>query len=636
MSLLRNIAECLKWRLFLVDRLNDLSRRISYKTYTRDRRDLTSNQVPHLKLTVLLLLVFTVAYGFLCHYVQERDFRKNFESFMVKGEYVLTTNDAGYYMTLAKNYQSSGILIPPQVFPESLEKDSSTILDSQIVGRILPILISQLSSLLGVSLEKAGVFFTYGSVLLTSILVCAFFWSLGQPFLGLVAAFASVASFPVHTRMVIGMMDTDLLNLPFLFGILLLFYHAVKADRQRTALLCCLIAGLVNFGFYLWFGKAGFTLPLLVSLVLIFLAFRKSLRLCVTGGLFFLLGCGPEQVLNMFESLQGFLNAYLWRVQQEVSSREVFSDYATVIWGTISEVRPATIKVIDTWFGSRYLYFIGLFGWLLWLLQDWRRIFLCFPFVIFAVMFHTSGLRFSFYSTPFVWVGIAVACIALGRLLYSKFDPSTQSLFSKSVVSICLVGTLVLSGSATRPGGLKPNPIIHADEVLEVQKYMEKRANPKAVIVSWWDAGYLISYYTGLPTAFNEGSQLGLKTLYVARALVSSDPNYAANEIRSASYFLEEDLSKFYPKRPPVELARGTDHDIFVFLPTNLESKMEGVSKIAATGQPKDSQDPKQSAFFNLYHKLPERWGEFERIGVADSGAALYRLPAPVSSSRKN
>jgi hypothetical protein len=204
------------------------------------------------------------------------------------------------------------------------------------------------------------------------------------------------------------------------------------------------------------------------------------------------------------------------------------------------------------------------------------------------------------------------------------------------VISIIFVGTLVYSGAGVPPWGMTPKPIIHSDEISELQKFLQKRANPKTVIVSWWDAGYLIAYYTGLPTTLNEGSQLGLKTLYVARALVSSDPNYAANEIRSASYFSEEDLSKFYPKRPPAELARGTDHDIFVFLPTNIELKMEGVSKIAATGQPKDSQDPKQSAFFNLYHKLPERWGEFERIGVADSGAALYRLPAPVSRSRKN
>jgi len=292
--------------------------------------------------------------------------------------------------------------------------------------------------------------------------------------------------------------------------------------------------------------------------------------------------------------------------------------------------------VIDTWFGSKYLYFIGLFGWVLWMLQDWRKLFLCLPFVVFAILFHTSGLRFAFYSAPFIWVGIAITFIGLGRLLYSKFDPSSQSLLSKSVVSICFVGALVFAGAGAPPWGEKPKPIIHADEIAELQGFLKKRPNPKAVIVSWWDAGYLISYYTGLPTTLNEGSQTSIKTLYVARALVSSDPSYAADEIRYATYFSNSDLGKFFPKRPPPELAQGTDHDIYVFLPTNTELKMLGVSKVAAAGQAKHSEDPKQSAFVRLYHELPERWGAFERIGVADSGAALYRLPSPMSSSLKN
>ncbi len=605
-------------------------------TYQRENL----NSTPHSKLLLntaaLALLGVVTGYGFLSHHLQEREYKKNSESYLVKGEYVFTTNDSGYYMTMAKNYQSSNALIPPQIFPESLSTDNRSNLDSQLVGRILPIMISEVSKVLNVSLERAGVFITYGSVLVTAILLFVFFWISGQPFLGFVAAFSAVASFPIYTRMSIGMLDTDLLNLPFLFGILTLFYCSVRTERHRYSLLIGFIAGCLNFVFYLWFGKAGFTPLLLASLFFLCLAYRKSLGLSLFVGLLFLLGSGPEQALRMLDSLQGFFSAYLSRYQLASSSHEISTNHATVIWETISEVTPATLEIIDIWFGSRYLYFIGLFGWLLWLLQDWRRLFLCSPFLIFATLFHTSGLRFSFYSASFIWVGIAVAFIALGRLLYSKFDPSTLSVFSKSVVSISFVSTLVFVGAGALPGGVKLTPIIHADEVIELQGLLKKRTNPNAVIVSWWDAGYSISYYTGLPTAFNEGSQLGLKTLYVARALVSSDPNYAANEIRSATYFSEANLVKFYPKRPPVELAQGTDHDIFVFLPTNLELKMGAVKKIAVTGQPQDSQDPKQSAFFNLFHKLPERWGDFERIGVADSGAALYRLPAPVSSSRKN
>jgi undecaprenyl-diphosphooligosaccharide--protein glycosyltransferase len=636
MSLFRKIRVILQSRLSIIRRLNDLSIVISHWTYQRSTSIAKLEQRSHIYSVFPALLGIVVAYGFMCHFSQEKEFKKGFESFLVNGEYVLTTNDSGHYMTLAKNYQSSKALRPPQIFPESLGAHSTNQSDSELVGRILPMMISSLSDALNISLERAGVFLTYGSVLSTAILVFIFFSILNQPFLGFVAAFSSVASWPIYTRMSIGMLDTDLLNLFFLFAILILFFYSIKAEQKRYVLLFSLVAGLLNFTFYLWYGKAGFTLPLLASLVLLCIAYGKSLRLSLMAGLVFLVGSGPEQIFRMFDSLQGFFGAYIWRYQPIVSGQEISTNYVNVIWESVSEVMPATLKVIDTWFGSKYLYFVGLFGWLLWILQDWRKLFLCLPFVVFAVLFHTSGLRFAFYSAPFIWVGIAITFIAFGRLLYSKFDPASQSLLSKSVVSICFVGALVFAGAGAPPWGEKPKPIIHGDEIAELQGFLKKRPNPKAVIVSWWDAGYLISYYTGLPTTLNEGSQTSLKTLYVARALVSSDPTYAADEIRYATYFSNSDLGKFFPKRPPPELAQGTDHDIYVFLPTNTELKMLGVGKVAAAGQAKHSEDPKQSAFVRLYHELPERWGAFERIGVADSGAALYRLPSPMSSSLKN
>ena len=174
MSLLQKIRQSSKLRFLIIESLDNISAYVCSTTYKRAKLDTTPDSKLFFYITTLTLLGVVIAYGFLSHYSQEREYRKNFESYLVKGEYVLTTNDAGYYLTMAKNYQSSKVPAPPEIFPESLNTGDRQGRDVQIVGRILPVMISGVSSALNVSLEKAGVFITYGSVFLTAIFVFTF------------------------------------------------------------------------------------------------------------------------------------------------------------------------------------------------------------------------------------------------------------------------------------------------------------------------------------------------------------------------------------------------------------------------------------------------------------------------------
>jgi hypothetical protein len=583
--------------------------------------------------TYIAALFLVICYGLHSRHSQEESYKKNADAYLIGGEYVTTTNDAGYYLTIARTYKDLGILREPDLFPSSLKKDSTV--DLPLTGLLLPITLAKLSNTLEISLEKAGVLLVYISVIFTSILAFGFFSVLRQPSLGLIAAVAGSVSWPIYSRTSIGMVDTDLFNFAFLLSLVFLIACAARAKENKVVLICALLAGFLNFIFYLWYARSGFTVPLLLVTTLYLWANQKPLGIVLISGLLFLLGSGPEQVFGALESLQSFLNNYFFSRSDAVSQTTAKLAHVPIIWNSIIEAIPATESKITGYFGSRWIYVAGVFGLVIWLAQDWRRIPLTLPFIAFCVLFHTSGLRFSMFFAPFIWVGCAVLALAVVHRVITRWPYLNDSLAVRVLVPIFFTLALILNGAAPPKGDIPP-PRLYTDEIQELQAALKVRPNPKTVVVSWWDYGSELSYYTGLPTVVNGTSQVGIKSLYLARALIGMDPQYAADELRFATYFTENDLRQSFPNRPSTGLGVGLDYDIYLFIPTNMEKVMPIVHNVAATSLQMSGHDPKRSAFFNLYNQLPNRWGPFELVSDGSSGAAIYRLPAPMSGSRKN
>ena len=165
-----------------------------------------------------------------------------------------------------------------------------------------------------------------------------------------------------------------------------------------------------------------------------------------------------------------------------------------------------------------------------------------------------------------------------------------------------------------------------------IQKSLKNITNEKAIIASWWDYGYELRYQTGIAVVTDGGNPANIKNVYLARALISTNSAFTADEIRFASYFDTQTLSDYFPRRPTLDRAVGVEKDIYLFLPSDLQDKMITVFNIAATTFNQSAltnYNSDESAFSILYHKRPQVWGPFVLVAAEKDGAVLYRLPAP-------
>jgi hypothetical protein len=177
-----------------------------------------------------------------------------------------------------------------------------------------------------------------------------------------------------------------------------------------------------------------------------------------------------------------------------------------------------------------------------------------------------------------------------------------------------------------------PPPVVDAAELSDLTRALAQ--TEKVILLSWWDYGYELSYRTSQTVSVNPGSPTSMKNVYIARALTSPNPYYASDEFRFAAYFTDEVLREHYPERPPLSLANGTNKDIYVFLPSDLTRKFPTVVKIASEAVESrylQGYDPRNATFNRLFFERPARFGALELVHSRSDGAAIYRIPAPLS-----
>jgi len=567
---------------------------------------------------------------------------QNLGEFFLPGmRLVSTTPDTGFYMSEARDWVTR-LADRPSLF--ALE-----------VGNKFPgLLLALLSITFGLGLEDASRYFLYLGVTLTSFSVYLFFHALRQQVLGLLTGSALILFWPVYSRTSMGMFDTDILNLAFFISILWLLYLSAMSRRVATTVAFALFAGLLFQLFTMWYPYRGFVVPFFFSYLAVALSSRSRVWHKLVGASAFLMSVGS---LSIWGNLASFLNTYLFREPGHSSVSLVESpsvgELRSRVYSTITEVAPVSFEMLRNDFGGIAAFCFGFLGILLWWSQDWRRLLISLPMLAFGFLYLVSGPRFAFYYAP---IFLAGTILLSSNLIYSVYgfiklriigqvasnprdgEASVNHLRVESVgVSYIVVGVISLA-CLFWPIGVLPNkifapgPVIRASEILSLDRAVRSAGNPRVFVATLWDYGYEIAYQTGVKPLTDGGSPGSLKTIYFYRALLSSDPDYSADEIRFSAYFSNEMLAEPWPRRPSTSRASDIDHDILLFLPSDLQTKMFTVYRVAGDLLPKEMRqdyDPKRSLFFRLYHESPPNLGPFQLVGTDSSGARIYRLPAP-------
>ncbi|MFP4487370.1 MAG: STT3 domain-containing protein [Campylobacterales bacterium] len=374
--------------------------------------------------------------------------------------------------------------------------------------------------------------------------------------LGFVAALLASITNSYYNRTMAGYFDTDMLIIPLAtFGV----YFYLKALKDRDALIIFLasLVSIVSMYYYpnfryLFSGFLGVFLlfyifsreyrdrgwllalaslfiataeisPLLKLVAVIFIFFahkslsslewKKSAYLATAMAMVFLLYGFASTLLSLLGNVH---------VQDGVVE-SLNLNYLNVI-NTIRETNAIPFSVVaERISGHVVTFIISSFGVLLLALYD-RRFLIFAPLLALGFFTFSGGLRFTIYAIPPYALGFGF--IALIISLYIAKNFKLKKLTHISTLSVFTLLALYPNIEHIR-GYLVPT-VFSKNEVL-VLKELGEFSSSDDFVLSWWDYGYPIRYYSKANTFIDGGSHTGSANFPVAYAFLTESARASAS-----------------------------------------------------------------------------------------------------------
>lgn len=379
----------------------------------------------------VLLVCFAVSVG--VRYKQFETWKKTPATFFVGERPMMTTLDAPYWLSLAREYNEgvfrqkdslrgypSGtvtfkeMLFHPK-FTDPLPSSTTSLSSSSSAPGIhyrdvplLSLLIASLSPFFNYNYYLAGTMLIPVLASLFILPLGIYFFRIGISLSGMLGGLIGTFAGGYYMRSSIGRIDTDMLNLFFPVLVALLILLASLAKTERSVLIYSAGAGLSLFLFQWWYGKAGFALVFFA--VLVFSLFMQQIRFrtILFSALLFVLFAHPGTVLSGASSTKGFLESY-FIIENVVSSAML--DNGTIpatfpnVLTTISEVDQVPMDAVFRRVLSNIMFdWVGFLAFLVLAVLRWRVLLPLAPILALGLLSFQSSNRFIMYLAPFIGI----------------------------------------------------------------------------------------------------------------------------------------------------------------------------------------------------------------------------------------
>ena len=512
-----------------------------------------------------------------------------------------STTDAPYFLNIAKHIKDHGHSAgfgQDRNYPDSALHEGAGKPPEQYSLRSEPLLAVVISYLAkDSSLEE--IFAAAHRMLpvtagLTCLAVILAFGAVGRWAEGSIAGLGSSLSFAFLDRTSAGRIDTDQLNLGFVYLITALLIWAARSKRLAPAIGFCLAGVVMAKLFHWWWPKPALNWAFSTGLVMLTGFCQKSWkRPLLLGGIFFALVGNFNLGLNINPA--DFTNL------ADASGALKFPNTFT----TVSELaKPSLAEIIELFSNHNLIAIIAVVGFVGWVFVSPLWAIMFFPMLILGMMHFTFGNRVLFFAAPLIWFGFAWGLITFARWLLSYLskqsgDGSQANALSASlaaIASFCL-SYVALANPVTNPYLSTPS---FAPETIKGFQILGDytRQNPtdrQAVIATWWDYGYAAMLFSDLPTLQDGGNQKGPKTHLIARALMSEDQAETARIIKFIANGGTPALTRNGTSKATLDAAfiQGVadEHtDVYLVLTNRMTHWMSSISKLGFwdidSGQP--------------------------------------------------
>jgi dolichyl-diphosphooligosaccharide--protein glycosyltransferase len=360
---------------------------------------------------------------------------------------------------------------------------------------------------------------------------------------GWATAFYSLLISYLCSRMGPGYIDTDLLNVFFIYLISALIYFQVNVHTLSHKYFLATLTGVLNFLFIRWYGHEGFTLLFSTAIIASHLYVKESWKniLAILGIFIFLSVLGG---FHFFDSARDFLNSY---ITDDLGASAFLKSGMKVQELQVSGYNEWAHILFEWpyhWAYGLLLVVISLLGNVFWFFEDKKRIFACFiPFIFIPLSFFV-GDRFYIYIIPLFWFGLFF--IARIAIIKTRLNVHAAGLIAITLVSIVFFinysPRCLFDKTCTSKVTLFRFP---SSDVTNTAKFtgshFEEENN---TLIAWWDYGYYLALHTKFNLVLNNGNQFSQLTRKFVDAVLSEDPATTHQQLKKLNQYSYNTLGK--------------------------------------------------------------------------------------------
>ena len=479
------------------------------------------------------------------------------DSFYWNGQLMINTND-GYYWAEGARDILAGMHQPNDLSP--IDRPLAHL--TAFLAKILPVsfetlilwMPSFLASLIVIPIMLIGRVFKIERVAFVASLLASITWS-------------------YYNRTMTGYYDTDLLIIVLptfmVWGVL----YTLKTEHNRALVLAPLLAilatywhdgnaNIVNGTFFIvlfytlifkrkeiYYYKflsvfiiSMTTLPISIKIILIvalttlYYLYKSKLThqhimiiTAISTVLFFIFG-GMAWISGILS------NGYLTRaINTDISDTNMTLHFYSVV-NTVREAGHIPFETFANRIsGDKVTFWLSIIGYIM-LVVRYRLFIVALPMIALGFFAIQGGLRFTVFAIPFMAFGIAYLIVFLSE----KFLKS-----AKPIVRYALIGILtlfVLIPNINHIIGYKVPTVFTKNEVAVLDK-LKHIASREDYVLTWWDYGYPIRYYSDVKTLIDGGKHSGGPNFPVSFAMLNNQI-VGANMARLDVEFTEKNFKE--------------------------------------------------------------------------------------------
>ena len=533
-------------------------------------------------LFLFFLLTLSVVINFNARIYEKNIWLENPSVFFVDDVPLVRTGDPAYYLKIAQYLKRNDPIDDyfDKLYYPNISKD--------VGAPLISIIISYLAK--GPSLKEivsAGNFLVLACSVITTIGIFFMFHSIGRPFEGVVASVGAGISSQYFNRSSYGYIDTDILNLFFMYFLFAIIYLASKKQSWYKNIIYIVFAGLLAKLFYWWYPKPELILMSFFSLAFLTAANTKDWKKIIFNCVIYIMLSNPIIYFNSFNLflnnpyLAGYLSANIQLTDLINTTQLNFNDIFRFIG---EQTKPSLIQMFELE-GSLALGIFCFTGIVLWGISHPYKFIGFLPLILFFLLSKFIGVRALFYSQPFLWFGLGY----MANLVLFKFY-IFQKLFLNKVYFYFLISLSLLTLIVLTNNPFKRNidvPYISADITKALIKIKDLIPNKeKSVILTPWSYGYQSLLYNDIPVLNHNGMPTSPRHYFTSRAWTVNDIketskilNYVANG--NIEKINNKNLNSFIDLSKDLYDSPQSNDDIYILVSDHQRLLMQNYAEVA-------------------------------------------------------